>query len=131
MTKDFEEAKYIRESSKRLCENRCSYKFKGDVEEAILAEVKQRDLSERLICEIVSFLHSEDGNVWLGAAEILGTITPASMVNMVVKELEKHLDDNFIRDYVYSGFQGDEEDVRTVAECSEFSIQKLRKLVGK
>jgi hypothetical protein len=39
--------------------------------------------------------------------------------------------ENLQNDYVYSGFQGEEEDVRAVAECSEFSIKKLRILAGK
>ena len=73
-------------------------------------------------------LHGKDGNIRVGAAEILGVVTLVSMANIVQKELEKHLDDNIIRDYVYGGFQGDEENVRTVSECSKLSINKLNEL---
>ena len=86
--------------------------------------------SRQLILEIISLLHGEDGNIRVGAAEILGVITPMPMAKTVVNGSRKHLDDNYIRDFVYGGFQGDEDDMRTVAECCALSIKKLSNLMG-
>ena len=118
-------SEYIRDYAKRLCENRYSYSFKENIEKDIAEKIERRNEMPQLIHEIISLLHGQDGNMRIGAAEILGAITPASMVKAVQKELEKHLEDNFVRDFVYDGFQGDEEDMRTVSQCAKLSINKL------
>lgn len=125
MIGDTRESEYIKDSAKRLCENRSSYNFKENIEKEIVGRIKRRNQLPQLIHEIISLLHGQDGNIRIGAAEILGTITPTSMAKAVQKELEKHLDDNFVRDFVYGGFQGDEEDIRTVSECAKLSINKI------
>ncbi|MCX5638799.1 MAG: hypothetical protein NTX52_14070 [Planctomycetota bacterium] len=129
MAKKMRKCKHIKDSAKRLCENRSSYNFKENIEKEIISKIKQQDDLVQLIHEIVSLIHGKDGNIRVGAAEILGIITPPSMANIVQKELERHLDDNFVRDYVYHGFQGDEEDMRTVSGCSKLSIKKLNELM--
>lgn len=74
---------------------------------------------------MLSLLNGKDGNIRIGAAEILGKITPSSISKKVINELEKHHDDNFIRDYVYAEFQCDEGDVRSISECAKLSIKQL------
>lgn len=123
--RDTRKSEYIKDSAKRLCTNRSSYNFKENIEKEIVGRIKRRNELPQLIHEIISLLHGQDGNIRIGAAEILGTITPTSMAKAVQKELEEHLDDNFVRDFVYGGFQGDEEDMRTVSECATLSIKKI------
>jgi hypothetical protein len=79
--------------------------------------------------KIISSLPGDDGNMRIGAAEVPEVITPASMASMVREESKRHFDDNFVRDYAYGGFQGDEHDMRPVAQCGRASIEKLNKLV--
>ena len=129
MVRNVEKGDDIKKTAKRLCENRSHYNSNDYVEREIIDDVKQKDYLKELVSEVISSLHGNDGNIRLGAAEILGVITPLSMVNVVLEELKKHLNDNFIRDYAYGGFQGDEYDMRTVAECCRASIKKLNKLV--
>ena len=62
------------------------------------------------------------GNIRVGAAENLGKIIPSSISKKWMHELEKHLDDNFIGDYMYAEFQCDEEDTRSVSECVKLSF---------
>jgi hypothetical protein len=47
------------------------------------------------------------------------------MAEMVRGELKRHLNDDFVRDFVYGVAQGDEEDLRTVSDCCRLSIDKL------
>ena len=70
-------------------------------------------------------LDGKDGNIRVGAVEILGKITLSSISKKVINELEKHLDGNFIRDYMYAEFQCDEEDICSVSECAEWPIKQL------
>lgn len=78
-----------------------------------------------MVNEVLLLLNGKDGNIRIGAVEILGKIIPSSISHKVINELEKHLDDNFIRDYVHAEFQCDEEDIRSVSECAELSIKQL------
>jgi len=123
-TKDMQKSEYIKDSARRLCENRCSYNFRESIEEEIVCRIRQRNGLPELIHEIVSLLHGQDGNIRVGAAEIPGAITPPSMAEMVQGELKRHLNDDFVRDFVYGVAQGDEEDLRTVSECGRLSIDK-------
>jgi hypothetical protein len=125
MMKNMQKSEYIKDSASRLCENRCSYNFRESIEEEIVCRIRQRNELPELIHEIVSLLHGQDGNIRVGAAEILGAITPPSMAEMVRGELKRHLNDDFVRDFVYGVAQGDEEDLRTVSDCCRLSIDKL------
>jgi len=125
MVKETQRSKYIKDCAKRLCKNRSLYNFNENIEKKIVGTIERRNELPQLIHEIISLLHGADGDIRIGAAEILGTITPISMAKAVKKELEKHLDDNFVRDYVYDGFQGDQEDLRTVSKRSKLSIDML------
>jgi hypothetical protein len=129
MVHDVEKTDHIKRSARRLCENRCRYNPASAVEKEVIDDITQRDCVKQLVLEVISSLHGEDGNIRIGAAEILGVITPASMASIVLEELQTHLDDNFVRDYTYGGFQGDESDMRTVAECCKESIEKLNKVL--
>ncbi len=123
-------SKYIRDSAERLCENHSLYNFKDHIEKAVIAQIKQENCLVQLINEIISLPHGNDGNLRISATEILGIITPPSMVKTAQKEIKKHLDDSYVRDFVYNVFQGDEEDMRTVPECSLLSINKLNDLIS-
>ena len=125
MTENASKSGHIKDSARRLCENRSSYDFRERIEEETVCRIRQRGELAELIDEIVSLLHGQNGNIRVGAAEVLGAITPPSMAKAVQRELEKHLDDDFVRDFVYAGFQGDEEDVRTVSDCCRVSIDRL------
>ncbi len=129
MVRDVEKSDYIKKSARRLCKNRSYYNPKGGVEKEIIDDIKRRDYVKQLVLEVISSLQGKDVKIRIGAAEILGVITPASMLTIVPEELKKHLDDNSIREYVYGGLQGDEYDMKTVDECCRESIEKINKLV--
>ena len=111
--------------AKLLCENRWTYNSKKSVERQILDSSARENFIAMLTIEVLSILSGQNGNLRVGAAEILGAITPPPLKGKVITELKKHLVDEFTRDYVYEGFQGDEEDSRTVASCARHSIWKL------
>jgi hypothetical protein len=117
---------HLKEKAKILCEYRCSYTFEEAKEREIIDGVKRNGLISEFVNELIAILNGEDGNLRIGAAELLGLLTPPSLKNIVTAELEKHLTDKFVRDYAYAGAQGDEEDVRTVAKAAEDAIHKLQ-----
>jgi hypothetical protein len=87
MTNDIDNRDNIRDSARRLCENRSNYDFKDKFEKDIISDIDKNNDTEQLVHEIISLLHGEDGNIRVGAAELLGVLTPASMADMVLKEL--------------------------------------------
>lgn len=119
--------KHLIQAAWILCDNRWSYSFTQQIEDEILDAMRKNNALNGLIGEIVSLLNGEDGDLRVGAAEILGVITPPGIIReSVVAELEKHKRDNSMRNYLYGGFQGDEEDMRTVSGCAHKSIGRLR-----
>ncbi len=117
---------HVKDAALALCRNRAVYFFRESDEKAILAAIEERGLLSGLVEQVVLLLNDKDGNVRLGAAELLGTIPPPAYKEEVIGPLERHLQDTFVRDYVYGGAQGDEEDMRTVAECARRSIERLQ-----
>jgi hypothetical protein len=105
---------------------RDSLDYRKGVEKEILAAIRDKDLVNQFIEEILALLHDKDGNLRVGAAELLGGITPLSLATRVIGELEAHLNDASVRDYAYGVAQNDEEDVRSVAMCAKSSIDPLR-----
>jgi hypothetical protein len=116
----------MKQDAMELCQNRCVYAFDEDKEKAILARISERRQLPQLVSTVIAILNGTDGNLRVGAAELLGAITPASMQTAVIAALGKHADDPFVRDYAYAGTQGDEDDLRSVAECAKTSISQLR-----
>lgn len=119
---------YLEKAGKLLCENRWSYSFNDSVEKQIMSVIIELNLTKNLIGKIIYFLNGNDVNLRVGAAELLGSITPSSMKNTIIFELNNHLNDHYTRDYVYGEFQGDEDDVRTVSDCATRSIKKLNNI---
>lgn len=117
---------HLTQAARILCNNRWSYSFTQKIEDEILDAMRKNSALNGLVGEIVALLNGEDGDIRVGAAEILGVITPKEMKESVVAELEKHKGDNYMRNYLYAGFQGDEEDMRTVSGCARESIEHLR-----
>lgn len=118
-------ADHLHKEAYRLCCNRWSYGFLAWEEQRIVRAAQQANLLEELVRHVLINLDSDDGDVRVGAAELLGAITPLSMREEVVPALQRHLSDGYMRDYCYGGFQGDEEDMRTVCGCAEQSIRLL------
>ena len=78
-----------------------------EFENIIIRNMKSSNNLDTLINEVLLLLNGKDGNIRIGAAEILGKIIPSSILKKVINEIEKHLNDNFTRDYVYAEFQCD------------------------
>jgi len=116
---------YLKKAGKLLCENRWSYHFNSSIEKQIMSVIIKLNLTKSLIDNIIHLLNEDDVSLRVGAAELLGSVTPFSMNNKVIFELNYDLNDHSIRDYVYGEFQGDEDDVRTVSDCAAQSIKKL------
>ena len=115
----------IKEAALKLCRNRYVNNTDLEFENKIIRNIKSSNNLDTLINEVLLLLNGKDGNIRVEAAEILGKITPSSISKKVINELKKHLDDNFIRDYVYAEFQCDEEDIRSLSECARRSIKQL------
>jgi hypothetical protein len=119
-------SQHLKEAVRILCENRCAYTFREAEEVQVIAAVRQKGLLSQLVYEVLAILNGSDGNLRVGAAELLGTVAPPSLRKLVITELENHLTDNFIRDFAYAGAQGDEEDMRTVAGAAKHAIHRLQ-----
>jgi HEAT repeat protein len=91
-----------------------------------LAGLGARQLPQLVKAVLEILDNSDDGNLRVGAAELLGSITPTGMKDQVIATLEEYADDTFVRDYAYAGAQGDEDDMRSVGECAKASISELR-----
>jgi hypothetical protein len=115
----------IKEAALKLCRNRYANNTDLEFENKIIHNIKSGNNLDVLSNEVLLLPNGKDGDIRVGAAKISGDITPSSISKKVIKEVEKHLDDNLIRDYMYAGFQCDEEDIRSVSECAKLSIEKL------
>jgi len=117
---------YVIEASFILCDNRWSYFFTQWVEDKIIDAYRGVSAEKELVDGVIQFLHCNNGDLRVGAAELLGIITPTELEGVVIPELEKHLSDDSMRSCMWCGALGDEEDVRTVSGCATKSIEALK-----
>lgn len=117
--------RFVKEAARLLCNNRWSFCHTPCVEHEVVTAMTDCHSLVDLVREVVLVLNGEDGDLRVGAAELLGVITPSELKDEVVRHLRARLDDTYMRDYVYGGYQGDEEDRRTVAECAQQSLAQL------